>query len=703
MEKKKEKLDVLVTFYNQEKYVDRAFNSIFSQQCNFNFNVLVGDDGSNDNTLIKIKEWINRFPGRIFVYTMPREQDKKYIGGFRASQNRLNLLKHVKAEYYIFLDGDDYFSDIDKFQSQIDILDNPDNQDCIGCAHQISAAYPDGTKSIYYKLDIKEGKYSVKRYWYDLYFHTDTAIVRSCVIRLIPFDLLENNFNDNLITYIVMQAGKIYYLPEVMAIYDQTGDGIWTGEKTIINNIRNMFLYDFALIINRKLKKQSNCRFANTWKSLFKIRKLINSKELEPLLKEAEDKNLSYSIRWIKYNESGILNRIYLFIVYIAVCFDRILFQIVKKSIKLFKKIYHVVKGLIHIIVDDPFQMSWHYGHQNRCCHINTYGYDKLREICSKHNNELHVGIAPVYRNKSGIVTIISDDGDYETSKRLNELSKESRIPITVAGAIKNIAPYIGHWKNILKEGNLELVNHSYNHYRMDEQWKYSQSRGKLVHEIVHPYIFLRNKLGVRDKVFICPENQICNMGYNILKDNGIIAVRRGIRGYNELAIREGKEAGNWYNLKCCGIMDAPDPLSSRKAMRKTWLEEASQGKWLIEMWHNVDAKGYQSISKQEAREHLADICHYRDRKNLWCAKFTDAVKYLWEKQNCKIYSWVEEKEIFIVLLLNPKIGIQNLHELTVNIDCKAIQESKNMWKDCLAETIEVSVFPNTLYSLHMK
>lgn len=35
------RLDVLVTFYNQEKYVDRALESVFSQQCNFSFNVLV--------------------------------------------------------------------------------------------------------------------------------------------------------------------------------------------------------------------------------------------------------------------------------------------------------------------------------------------------------------------------------------------------------------------------------------------------------------------------------------------------------------------------------------------------------------------------------------------------------------------------------------------------------------------------------------
>ena len=53
----------------------------------------------------------------------------------------------------------------------------------------------------------------------------------------------------------------------------------------------------------------------------------------------------------------------------------------------------------------------------------------KLLEIGDKHENELGVAIAPVYGNKTGIVTIISDDGDFETSKKLNELSKNYNVP----------------------------------------------------------------------------------------------------------------------------------------------------------------------------------------------------------------------------------------------------------------------------------
>ena len=49
------KVSVLVTFYNQEDYVDEALQSVFDQKCDFDFEVLIGDDGSTDGTMAKLQ------------------------------------------------------------------------------------------------------------------------------------------------------------------------------------------------------------------------------------------------------------------------------------------------------------------------------------------------------------------------------------------------------------------------------------------------------------------------------------------------------------------------------------------------------------------------------------------------------------------------------------------------------------------------
>ncbi len=657
------RLDVLVTFYNQEKYVDRALESIFSQQCDFNFNVLVGDDGSTDSTLDKVAEWSKKFPGRIVVYSMDREIGKKYIGGFRASQNRLNLLKYVTSEYFIFLDGDDYYTDIDKFQTQIDVLDNPINEDCIACAHDIWAVYPDGKRELYEKTTLKQGKVSLEKYWYRDYFHTDSIMIRSDVIPKIHSELLTYNFNDNMITYDIFQQGKMYYLKKTMAAYDQNGEGIWTGEKQLINNLRNMFLYDLCLIINPRLQLQNKTRFYATWKWFYENRKSIDKDSVEILCKEAEKRNLVYSLLWLNFedNKNKLIWEYYK--TASVAMYNRNINRVKKILTFIARSIKKIKNKLLKLINDQSFQKLYK---KNSAYKEEIKRVDeKLLEKCSSYKNELQVSVAPVFENKDGIITIISDDGDYETSKKLSDLSKKYGIPMTVAGNIRNIAAHTNYWKKLIKGGNIELVNHSYNHYRMDDGWKYASNKDKFIHEIVHAELFFENQFGIKDKVFVCPENAINDLGYKVLIDDGMVAVRRGERGVNSLSPSEGTNPGNWLNLKCYGIMDSPKLLSTRRDMRQNWLEKA-KGHWLIEMWHNVDVVGYQTITSKAAENHLKELKDFAQSNNLWIAKFTDVVKYLKGKENARIFSWRKENKYYIALICNTE-GLEFNQKITIN------------------------------------
>lgn len=296
------KVSVLITFYNQEAYAARALQSVLDQKTDFEFEVLVGDDGSTDGTQNIVRQWMEKYPGRIELYVMDRTPGKQ-IGGFRASRNRLNLLKHVKGEYFIYLDGDDYFDYPEKLQKQVEILDAPENQDCAACGHNTDMLYRDGTRRPISPLEMKEGKYSPKEYWKDWYIHTDALLARSSVIPTIPVKLLENNFNDNLITFSIIQNGSIYYIPQSWAVYVQTGDGIWTGSQTVVKHIRNMFLYDLCNQMNPSMEKETSYRFRSASLEMFKLRKQIRPDKLEAFIAEAEDKHMEESVKWLHYAE----------------------------------------------------------------------------------------------------------------------------------------------------------------------------------------------------------------------------------------------------------------------------------------------------------------------------------------------------------------------------------------------------------------
>lgn len=297
----KYEVSVLITFYNQEKYVDECLESVFMQKTTFPFKVIIGDDGSTDGTIEKIEEWQRKYPDRISYIVMPREAGVKYIGGTRASKNRLAILDQVDTPYFQYLDGDDYWTDENKLQLGYDILENPDNRECSGCAHAISMFHElDPSKIVRFpKKGITEGKYLLKNYWKDLYFHTDTIMFRSENIAKIPRNLLEDSFNDNLITFAFMQFGPLYYVDKDMAAYRQNNDGIWAGEKQIVSSIREIILYDIECKINPSLKPIINQRHLRNFIYIHKNRDKI--KGLEAYYEIAEKYDLPTTKRVIKH------------------------------------------------------------------------------------------------------------------------------------------------------------------------------------------------------------------------------------------------------------------------------------------------------------------------------------------------------------------------------------------------------------------
>ncbi len=254
----KNKISVLVTFYNQENYVDDALESVFMQETSFPFQVIVGDDGSNDGTVEKIKKWQAEYPDRLRIIIQDRDDSKKELGIVRASRNRLSILQLVDTPYFIFLDGDDYFTDKHKLQKQYDILEKPENSDCVGCGHNIRMYMEENPiKSVIIpgKL-VGQGKYYPKKYWRNYYFHTNTIVFRSKYIKDLPLDLdiVRNFFDDNTITFCFIKRGPLYFLRDCMADYRKKDVGLWEIGREDLYCIWEFLEYDLECKINPEMK-----------------------------------------------------------------------------------------------------------------------------------------------------------------------------------------------------------------------------------------------------------------------------------------------------------------------------------------------------------------------------------------------------------------------------------------------------------------
>ena len=233
------KVSFLVTYYNQAKYVDDSMQSILAIDKPFQWEILVGDDGSTDGTVEKIQEYVASDPEHIKLFT--RTADDK-IGLARrqcSSMNRLNILEHSTGDYYCILDGDDWYIDTDFVKEALIILERESSVSVVlfNYCHSI-------TKEVKLPIDnqrlpnegIIEGKEYLKG---GLYLHCGTGVYRKCFGEdRIDFLKKYRNFNDVQIVYNALNYGNIYFVNRIVYAHCLVSNSVWTGAS---NNL--LFMY----------------------------------------------------------------------------------------------------------------------------------------------------------------------------------------------------------------------------------------------------------------------------------------------------------------------------------------------------------------------------------------------------------------------------------------------------------------------------
>jgi glycosyltransferase involved in cell wall biosynthesis len=132
---------VFMITFRHVNYIDEAIKSVVSQETNFPFLLVIGDDCSDDGTLEKCISWKNKYPELIKVL-----QREKNIGPQANARETYKVCLESAAEYIAILEGDDFWSDNQKLQKQVDLLDS--NPDATGSYHNTNILRDDGSKKI---------------------------------------------------------------------------------------------------------------------------------------------------------------------------------------------------------------------------------------------------------------------------------------------------------------------------------------------------------------------------------------------------------------------------------------------------------------------------------------------------------------------------------------------------------------------------
>lgn len=125
------KVSVLVYCYNHGEYIKQCIDSILAQNTSFEYEIIIHDDASKDNSIQIIEEYTRLYPGKIrsYVESSPKFLSNPYMFFYS------HMLHLAKGKYIALIESDDFWNDTNKLQKQFEMMER--HKECSICVHTV--------------------------------------------------------------------------------------------------------------------------------------------------------------------------------------------------------------------------------------------------------------------------------------------------------------------------------------------------------------------------------------------------------------------------------------------------------------------------------------------------------------------------------------------------------------------------------------
>lgn len=245
--------------YNHERYIAQALDSALMQQVHFDYEILIGEDCSTDNTRDILIRYQQEYPDKIRLL-LP----DKNVG---MHNNFIQTFKACRGNYIALLEGDDFWTSPDKLQKQVDFLDA--HADYTICFHNALYLYQDGSTKSFLSPESRKNIFTLEDVLYRNWMSTASIMFRQGFIYEFPDWIYDVNFIDWILQIILAQHGKIGYIDDIMNVYRIHSEGNWSWRSQIEMRLEIVKMYNYiSNHLDFKYQKSIKLGMAENYRAL---------------------------------------------------------------------------------------------------------------------------------------------------------------------------------------------------------------------------------------------------------------------------------------------------------------------------------------------------------------------------------------------------------------------------------------------------
>ena len=227
--------------YNHEKYIRQCLDGFVMQKTNFAFEAIVHDDASTDGTQEIIKEYARRYPEIIKPILETENLWRKRDGSLRRVVDNACVGKYVA-----FCEGDDYWTDPNKLQSQVDFLES--HGDFTLCFHS-SAVLNENHAVQYIKCEsIEEREYFTNDIFPAWIIATASVMCRREVLEAPVRHRRWLSYGDIAFFLTAAKTGRLWGMKKQMSVYRINAGGF--TQKSKVPDYRKWIKHERCLRMN---------------------------------------------------------------------------------------------------------------------------------------------------------------------------------------------------------------------------------------------------------------------------------------------------------------------------------------------------------------------------------------------------------------------------------------------------------------------